>query len=136
MLILVICCYFNSGCNVKLNLKFILNHYWNNYFNSGRYFNSGCNNALNDEWLLSSNTYRLSCWHPENNLLQTDWRKQGSYIVSKLCFIVWISLKLKAEDYSYLFSLSLRKRQISLSYASLHYEEYGHLRTRHIYIRG
>ena len=22
----------------------ILNHYWNNYFNSGRYFNSGCNN--------------------------------------------------------------------------------------------
>ena len=37
--------YFNSGCDVKLCLKFILNLYWNNYFNSGRYFNSGCNNA-------------------------------------------------------------------------------------------
>ena len=37
--------YFISGCDVKLNLKFILNYYWNNYFNSGRYFNSGCNRA-------------------------------------------------------------------------------------------
>ena len=38
--------YFNSGCDVKLSLKFILNPYWNNYFNTGRYFNSGCNSAF------------------------------------------------------------------------------------------
>ena len=37
--------YFNRGCDVKLSLKFILNHYWHNYFNNGRYFKSGCNKA-------------------------------------------------------------------------------------------
>ena len=43
--VISLCRYFISGCDVKLSLKFILNHYWNNYFNSGRYFNSGCNTA-------------------------------------------------------------------------------------------
>ena len=45
--------YFNSGCDVKLSLKFILNHYWNNYFNSGRYFNSGCDVKLSLKFILN-----------------------------------------------------------------------------------
>ena len=51
--------YFNSGCDVKLSLKFTLNHYWNNYFNSGRYFNSGCNIPL----------YNFTYWYMETSPL-------------------------------------------------------------------
>ena len=39
-------CYLDSCCNVLLSFKCILNPIENNYFNSGRYFNSGCDVKL------------------------------------------------------------------------------------------
>ena len=45
--------YFISGWDVKLSLKFILNHYWNIYFNSGRYFISGCDVKLSLKCIIN-----------------------------------------------------------------------------------
>ena len=45
--------YFNRGCDVKLSLNVILNHYWNNYFNSVHYFDWGCDVKLSMKFILN-----------------------------------------------------------------------------------
>ena len=66
--------YFSSGCYVKLSLKFILNLYWNYYFKSGHYFNSATEHLHKEVTLLQLETGILYCHpHPHNvHLLTRD----------------------------------------------------------------
>ena len=74
--------YFNSGCDVKLILKFNLNHYWNNYFKSDRYFNSGCNKAIVFSF--------FSCWiHGQKYILKNIYHCLRSLAHCKIHLLWW-----------------------------------------------